>query len=273
MVGLAGFEPAASAPRTPRATSCATTRCHSPFERRALGREGTIPHLLVQSQVCYRLHYSRMCRAPPETRTPIRGVRTRSVPVTAEARGAGGESRTLNGPSPPGSEPGASSCSATPACDAENGLDAVDPNGLEPSPDSVQRSCTAARALGPWSAGQESNLQCPKAPGLRPGAVPRRRPAAGPGVSRRGIARPRSAYWRSLQFSRSDLGATGSAHIEIWARRASRGAGNRTPTMTVLEAVRLPAPHPSGVFFIVFRPEIQKSRLLSEAAPKRSSDL
>jgi hypothetical protein len=40
-----------------------------------------------------------------------------------------------------------------------------------------------------WSAGQESNLQCPKAPGLRPGAIPRRRPAAGPGVSRCGTAR------------------------------------------------------------------------------------
>ena len=90
---------------------------------------------------------------------------------------------------------------------------------------------------------------------------------------RSGMARPRSAYWRSLQFSRSYLGATGSAHIEMGARRAGRGAGNRTPTMTVLETVRLPAPHPSGVDVVVFRPEKQKSRLLSEAAPRRSSDL
>jgi len=67
------------------------------------------------------------------------------------------------------------------------------------------------------------------------------------GNPRQGMARPRSAYWRSLQFSRSYFGATGQAHIEIQARHTSRGAGNRTSPMTVLETARLPAPHPSGL--------------------------
>lgn len=126
---------------------------------------------------------------------------------------------------------------------------------------------------GPVVRGQESNLPCPKAPGLRPGAVPRRHPADGSGGSCQGMARPRSAYWRSLQFSRIYLGATRCSHIEIWARHTSKGAGNRTPPMTVLGTVRLPAPHPSGLRSVVVGPEKQKSRLLGETAPDRSSDL
>jgi hypothetical protein len=87
------------------------------------------------------------------------------------------------------------------------------------------------------------------------------------------MAGPRSAYWRSLQFSRIYLGVTRRSHIEIWARHTSRGAGNRTPPMTVLGTVRLPAPHPSGLRSVVLGPEKQKSRLPGEAAPERSSDL
>ena len=53
------------------------------------------------------------------------------------------------GVSPPGSEPGASSNSATPAW--------VDPAGLEPARVSLQTRGTATRALGPVSRWVESN--------------------------------------------------------------------------------------------------------------------
>ena len=114
-----------------------------------LGREATIPHLLVQSQVCCPLHHSRMCEC---------GRRESNSQMDRVHRGLS-PARLPVPPRPPGTpRPG--------------DLGAVDPDGLEPSPHSVQGSCTAARALGPGSAGQESNLLCPKAPGLRPGAVP-----------------------------------------------------------------------------------------------------
>ena len=54
-VGLAGIEPAASAPRTP----CAPSLRHSPLSS---GGRRRSPALLVQSQMCCRLHHSRTVR-------------------------------------------------------------------------------------------------------------------------------------------------------------------------------------------------------------------
>lgn len=194
MVGLAGLEPAASASRTPRASICATTRLRCPWAQRSSGGRSRSPISWFRARcaadcatpecaalMCFHRSVPRVLRravwicqyAPGDSNSDPRGKNPFGFPLPQRRMSAGGESRTLNGPSPPGSEPGASSCSATPARRTEAfDLGTVDPDGLEPSPHSVQGSCTASRALGPLSAGQDSNLPCPRAPGLRPGAVP-----------------------------------------------------------------------------------------------------
>ena len=222
LVGLAGFEPAPSAPRTPRASICATTR-HRPLGAgTALGREGTIPHLLVQSQVCFRLHHSRMWRpasrscAPGDSNSDPRGKNPLGFPLPQRRRGAGGESRTLNGPSPPGSEPGAS----TDFRHARTAHRVIQPVILRVRCRGPRRARTVtslrARELhclscsGPEVRGTGFEPAVPEGAWVtarcRPETASRGR--IGACTSRQGMARPRSAYWRSLQFSRIYFGAT-----------------------------------------------------------------
>ncbi len=223
----------------------------------------------------------RRGRAPPEIRTPIRGVRARSVSRYRRDAGVRAERVELS-------------------------MDSVH-RGLSPArlpvpprphetPTYPHETPGSARCCGPrrartvtsLRAGELHCLSCSgpvvRGAGVEPAepegawVTARCRPVTASrgwtgGIPRQDMARPRSAYWRSLQFSRIYLGATGRAHIAIKARHASRGAGNRTPPTTVLETVRLPVPHPSGIDAVVFGPEKQKSRLQLEAAPERSSDL
>ena len=88
---------------------------------------------------------------------------------------------------------------------------AVDPDGLEPSSSSLQGRCTATCALGPWVRGAGVEPAVPKAPGLRPGAVPRRRPAEGDRRAGRAVAGARP----SVPFAGDLFSCQGA----IWARR------------------------------------------------------
>jgi hypothetical protein len=217
----------------------------------------------------------RRGRASPEIRTPIRGVRARSVSRYRRDAGVRAERVELS-------------------------MDSVH-RGLSPArlpvpprpheaPRRLPRCCgpRRARTVTSLHAGELHCLSCSgpvvRGAGVEPAepegawVTARCRPVTASrgwtgGTPRQDMARPRSAYWRSLQFSRIYLGATGGAHIEIQASHTRRGAGNRTPPTTVLETVRLPVPHPSGIDAVVFGPEKQKSRLQLEAAPERSSDL
>ena len=147
----------------------------------------------------------------------------------------------------------------------------VDPDGLEPSSSSLQGRCIATRALGPRVRGAGVEPAMPKHLGYD--QVP-----SLDGNPRRGSTKatrwhrcgPRSHCWRSLQLSRSILGATRQA---IWAiaHRTRRGAGNRTLASAGLEAARLPAPRPSVVLFVVVSARKPKEPPPSEAALKRSS--
>ena len=120
--------------------------------------------------------------------------------------------------------------SAPPAAPDGWAANPVGPDGLEPSPSSLQGRCTATRALGPWVRGAGVEPAVPIAPGLRPGAVPRRRPADGDRLRPpHGKARGhRSHCWRSLQLSRCYLGATNQG-IEVNRLVALAGARGLEP--------------------------------------------
>src|SRR5580692_3393666 len=87
--------------------------------------------------------------APRGSNPRRHGLRVHRSTTELEAPGAGGESRTLTGVSPPGSELGASFLFRHARM--------VDPTGLEPARVSLQTRCTATRALGPRSRWVESN--------------------------------------------------------------------------------------------------------------------
>jgi hypothetical protein len=100
---------------------------------------------------------------------------------------------------------------ATAAATDGRSATAVDPDGLGPSSSSLQGRCTATRALGPWVRGAGVEPAVPKAPGLRPGAVPRRRPTEGDRCSGRAVARRRP----SVPFAGDLFSCQGA----IWTRR------------------------------------------------------
>src|SRR6185312_7398860 len=145
----------------------------------------------------------------------------------------------------------------------------VDPDGLEPSSSSLQGRCTATCALGPESAGQESNLPCRSA-----WVTARCRPTTA--TRGNGSTRCRAvADVATIDPFAGDLfnfqGAVGATRQTIWviARRTRRGAGNRTLSQRVWRppGYRCLAPR---LLLVVMGARNEKSRLHQEAALKRS---
>jgi len=85
-----------------------------------------------------------------------------------------------------------------------------------------------------------------EAPGLRPGTVPRRRPAEG---IERGLAvatcRPSIPLLAISSVVKVLFGRDGPDPLGKSAHLTRRGAGSRTPSSAGLEAARLPVPRPS----------------------------
>ena len=180
-------------------------------------------------------------------------------------------------PGPLTSEAGASANSATSAwrvgpatafaVDARS-ANQVDPEGLKPTFSSLQGGAPPLVRWAQRSAGAGVEPAVPKAAALRPGAVPRRRPAEGTGkdraVTRRG---GRSHCWRSLQFSRCYLDATNQGFVANQLVALGGSGGRRTPSHVGLEAARLPVHPLLRVLLSLLRPaRNQKSRSLARAA-------
>jgi len=119
--------------------------------------------------------------------------------------------------------------------------------------------------LGPWVRGAGVEPAVPKAPGLRPGAVPRRRPADGDRMRPRGgNARSSIPLLAISSVVKVLLRRDEPSHSCKSARRTRRGAGSRTPSSAGLEAARLPMPRPFACCVVspATGPEIKRAASL-----------